>query len=90
MTAAGTSIPMPAFWRRNAQLWALLVSGTGVLLAFVVGGLRVLIAGGHPVEAFRSMFSGSLGSSFSIGQLLVTMTPLLIIGLGLGLAFRGR
>jgi ABC-type uncharacterized transport system permease subunit len=81
---------MPAFWRRNAQLWALLVSATGVLLAFVVGGLLVVIAGGRPVEAFRSMFSGSLGSSFSIGQLLVTTTPLLIIGLGLGLAFRGR
>jgi len=90
MTAAGTSIPMPALWRRNAQLWALLVSATGVLLAFIVGGLLVVIAGGRPVEAFRSMFSGSLGSSFSIGQLLVTTTPLLIIGLGTRARVRGQ
>jgi simple sugar transport system permease protein len=36
------------------------------------------------------MFSGSLGSPFAIGQMLTTLTPLLIIGLGLSLAFRGR
>ena len=42
------------------------------------------------MPAFRSMFSGSLGSPFAIGQMLTTLTPLLIIGLGLSLAFRGR
>jgi len=90
MTAVETGFVLPRFHRRYAQLWTVLVSGGGVLLAFLVGGLLVVIAGGHPIAAFRSMFSGALGSSFGIGQLLVTTTPLLIIGLGLALAFRGR
>ena len=69
---------------------ALLVSTAGVLFAFVAGAIFILIAGGEPLPAFRSMFSGSLGSPFAIGQMLTTLTPLLIIGLGLSLAFRGR
>jgi simple sugar transport system permease protein len=69
---------------------ALLVSLGAVLFAFVVGAIFILIAGGDPLPAFRSMFSGALGSPFAIGQVLTTLTPLLIIGLGLSLAFRGR
>ncbi len=89
MTAAETGLVL-GFSRRSAQLWTVLVSCIGILLAFLVGGLLVVIAGGHPVPAFRSMFSGAFGSNFSIGELLVTATPLLLIGLGLALAFRGR
>lgn len=69
---------------------AVLVSAAGVLFAFLAGAIFILIAGGEPVPAFRSMFSGSLGSPFAIGQMLTTLTPLLVIGLGLSLAFRGR
>ena len=81
---------LPQFPARMTHLRGLLVSLSGILLALVVGGLLVLIAGGDPVLAFLTMFSGSLGSIFSIGQLLFQATPLLIIGLGLALAFRGR
>jgi simple sugar transport system permease protein len=90
MTTAETGFALPSFTRWSAHAWTLLVSVTGVVLAFVVGGILVLIAGGEPVPAFRSMFDGALGSPYSIGQLLTIATPLLIIGLGLALAFRGR
>lgn len=66
------------------------ISLLGMVMAFLVGGLLVLIAGGDPMLAFAAMFQGSLGSIFSISQILFQATPLLIIGLGLGLAFRGR
>lgn len=90
MTTAETGFVLPAPAQRSGQLRATLASASGVVLAFLFGGILVVIAGGHPVAAFRSMFTGSLGSGFSIGQLLMTATPLLIIGLGLALAFRGR
>ncbi|HZO97232.1 MAG TPA: ABC transporter permease [Gaiellaceae bacterium] len=90
MTAAETGFVLPGVSRRGAQARTLLVSAAGVVLAFLVGGLLVLVAGGRPVAAFRSMFSGTLGSGFAIGELLVTAAPLLLIGLGLALAFRGR
>ena len=48
------------------------------------------IAGASPLPAFRSLFSGSVGSEFAIGQMLIQAVPLLVIGLGLALAFRAR
>lgn len=90
MTTAEAGLALPPISPRAARLRAAGVSVLGVLLAFVAGGILVLIAGGNPVPAFRSMFSGSLGSPFAIGELLTQAVPLIIIGLGLALAFRGR
>jgi simple sugar transport system permease protein len=59
-----------------------------VVLALVVGALLVAIAGGDPLVAYRALIDGGLGSPFAIGQVLVVTTPLLIIGLGLAVAFR--
>jgi general nucleoside transport system permease protein len=90
VTTAETELMLPALGGRAKHVRGLVVSLSAVVLAFLVGGLLVLIAGGDPVLAFSAMFSGSLGSALSIGQLLVQATPLVIIGLGLALAFRGR
>jgi simple sugar transport system permease protein len=70
-------------WRRIG--WTLLA----ILLAFGVGAVLVVIAGGNALTAYRTMVSGAFGSPFDFGQLLVQAVPLLIIGLGLTIAFRG-
>jgi simple sugar transport system permease protein len=75
-------------WQLRAR--ATVVSLVAAAIAFLVGGVLVLIARGSPVEAFRAMFEGAVGSSFALGQGLILAIPLLIIGLGLALAFRGR
>jgi general nucleoside transport system permease protein len=90
LSTVDTELVLPPFSGRARQIRVLIVSLCGVMLALLVGGLLVLIAGGDPLLAFSSMFSGSFGSALSVGQLLVQATPLLIIALGLALAFRGR
>jgi general nucleoside transport system permease protein len=50
----------------------------------------ILIAGGEPISAYGSLIDGAVGSPYSIGQVLVLAVPLLIMGLGLAMAFRGR
>lgn len=90
MSVVETDLVLQPFSGRATRVRGLVVSVCGLALALLVGGLLVLIAGGDPVLAFGAMFSGSFGSAFSIGQMLVQATPLLIIGLGLALAFRGR
>jgi simple sugar transport system permease protein len=87
-TAEG--IAGPVSFAHSPRLRALWVSLAGLVFALLAGAVFVLIAGGKPLPAFRSMFSGSLGSAFAIGELMTTLTPLLIIGLGLAVAFRGR
>lgn len=90
MTSTDFSAPVgpPSAWhsyRRAALVWF----GAAVV-AFLIGGALVLIAGGSPAGSLRAMFDGAIGSDFAIGQLLVQAVPLLIIGLGLAVAFRGR
>lgn len=75
---------------RSRRLKAGLASLGAVALSLVVGGLLVVIAGGDPVSAYGALIDGAFGSPYAIGQMLVLMVPLLIIALGLALAFRGR
>jgi simple sugar transport system permease protein len=74
--------------RRYLRAWGAAMGAA--LAALIVGGLLIRLAGGQPLPAYRDLVSGAVGSEYDIGQLLVLAVPLLIIGLGLSLAFRGR
>jgi general nucleoside transport system permease protein len=86
--AAPVVAPGEGRWAR--QVRTLGASLLAVSLALMVGAVVLLIAGASPVAAYRAMFRGAFGSEFAISQLLVGMVPLLVIGLGLALAFGGR
>lgn len=77
-----------AWWMRRAR--SLGASLLAVLIALLVGAAILLVAGASPLAAYREMVRGAIGSRFAISQLLVVLVPLLIIGLGLAVAFRGR
>jgi ABC-type uncharacterized transport system permease subunit len=74
--------------RRYFRTWGSSLGAT--VAALIVGGLLIRVAGGQPLVAYRDLVSGAIGSNYEIGQLLILATPLLVIGLGLSLAFRGR
>ncbi len=73
----------------SRRLRAGLSSFGAVLLSLVVGGLLMVIAGGEPVAAYGALIDGAFGSPYALGQVLILAVPLLIMGLGLALAFRG-
>jgi general nucleoside transport system permease protein len=60
-----------------------------VALALLLGAGLVLIAGGNPFSAYSALITGAFGNQLAVGQVLAQATPLVIIGLGLALAFRG-
>ncbi len=60
-----------------------------VLLAFIVGGVILWFQGVNPLEAYRAMVVGAFGSKNGLADTLVKATPLLLVGLGIAIAFRG-
>jgi ABC-type uncharacterized transport system permease subunit len=66
----------------------LAVPAAGVLAALLVSALFLLFLGANPVAAYGAMVRGALGTTFGITQTLVKATPLLLVGLGICIAFR--
>lgn len=58
--------------------------GIGLLLGAVV----LSFMGAHPGEAYQEMARGAFGSVYGLSETLVKATPLLLAGLGVGVAFR--
>lgn len=59
-----------------------------VLLALVLTGLFILFMGHNPIEVYLSMLQGSFGSGHRIAQTIIKTIPLVIAGLGIGIAFK--
>ena len=69
---------------------SLLISLGAVVVALVIGGIILAIAGGNPFRAYAHIFRASFGSLGVLSDTLVKATPLIFIGLACALAFRMR
>jgi len=61
-----------------------------VVVALVISGVVLAVAGGDPLVSFVHMLRSSFGSIGVISDTLVTATPLILTGLACALAFRMR
>ena len=61
-----------------------------VLAALLVGAFMLVILGANPLEAFGALLEGAFGSSNALADTVVKATPLLLIGLGICISFRGN
>lgn len=60
------------------------------LAALVVGALMLLLLKVNPIEAYKALWVGAFGSSNAFAETLVKATPLLLVGLGICISFRGN
>ena len=67
---------------------ALLVPILSFILALIFGALILMVFGVDPLEAYRVMVKGSLGSGYALSETLVKAIPLMLTGLGVSIAFR--
>ena len=70
---------------KTVQILTPLVS---VLLALVACGLVLFATGQNPISVYHAMARGALGDRFGVTETLVKMTPLLLAGLGISVAFK--
>jgi len=59
-----------------------------ILVALLVGAIMLLMLGANPLAAYATMVRGVFGSMSGFTQSLVKATPLLLVGLGICIAFR--
>ena len=59
-----------------------------VLIALVLGAVILILLKVNPFTAYASMIGGAFGSVSGLTQALVKATPLLLVGLGICIAFR--
>ncbi len=69
-------------------LAALLRYAAMAALAFLLFGFILLLAGKNPLQAYRDIFTSTLGSAYGISEVFVTMTPLLLTALAVALPSR--
>ena len=75
-------------WSRIALNVVLPVAG--VVFALLLGAGMLLILKANPLAAYASLVRGAVGSRFGLTQTLVKATPLLLVGLGICIAFRAN
>ncbi len=68
---------------------AALMPFLAVLVAFLIGAVILLLQGVNPLEAYQSMIVGAFGSKNGLADTLVKAIPLMLVGLGIAIAFRG-
>jgi simple sugar transport system permease protein len=59
------------------------------LAALVVGAVMLLFLKVNPLQAYAALWEGAFGSTNAFAETLVKATPLLLVGLGICISFRG-
>jgi len=59
------------------------------LAALAVGAIMLLLLKVNPIEAYGALWEGAFGSTNAVAETLVKATPLLLVGLGICISFRG-
>lgn len=75
--------------RLNAILDALLPL-FATLAALIVGAIMLIILDVNPLVAYGALLKGAFGNSNALAETLVKATPLLLVGLGICIAYRGN
>jgi simple sugar transport system permease protein len=67
---------------------ALLVPLISIVLALVVAAVMLMAVGADPWVTYKAMAAGAFGSQYNITETLVKAIPLMLVGLGVSVAFR--
>jgi simple sugar transport system permease protein len=59
------------------------------VLALGVGAIMLQLLGANSIQAYGALFEGAFGSTNALADTVVKATPLLLVGLGICIAFRG-
>lgn len=74
---------------RLSRLVDLALPLLATLAALGVGAIMLQLLGANPVDAYGALLNGAFGSQNALADTIVWATPLLLVALGICIAFRG-
>jgi ABC-type uncharacterized transport system permease subunit len=74
---------------RLVRVFDFLLPLLATLGALAIGAVVLILLKANPVEAYSALLEGAFGSKNALADTLVKATPLLLVGLGICIAFRG-
>jgi simple sugar transport system permease protein len=83
---------MQEFFANHPKVWRafdILMPFLATLAALGVGAIMLMVFDANPVIAYGAMLEGAFGSTNALADTLVKATPLLLVALGICIAFRG-
>lgn len=69
-------------------LFSAVMPVSGMLVALLIGAVMLVLLNVNPLTAYGAMVAGAVGNVSGLTQTLVKATPLLLVGLGVCIAFR--
>jgi ABC-type uncharacterized transport system permease subunit len=79
--------------RMGGDWWAAIVPLLAILIAFalalLVGAVMLLALGADPIQAYGALLEGAFGTGTNLLRVFTRATPLLLVAIGVCIAFRG-
>jgi general nucleoside transport system permease protein len=89
VSAHAATVGRPAFDRRRFLLsW--LAMPSAAIAALLVGAAMIAALGADPLTGYHALLSGAFGSSYALSSTAVKAVPLLLVGVGICIAFRAN
>jgi len=79
---------MTVQWRRLLLSWFALPASA--LAALLVGAVMIAALGANPINGYHALVTGAFGGSYALGSTAVKAVPLLLVGVGICIAFRAN
>ena len=83
---------MQDFFSKHPKVWRafdIFLPFLATLAALGVGAVMLMAFDANPVVAYGALLEGAFGSTNALADTLVKATPLLLVALGICIAFRG-
>ena len=74
--------------RLKSYAGVVVVPALSILLALGVASILIILSGGNPLVAYRSLLVGAFGSVKGISNMIVAATPLILTGLAVGVGLK--
>jgi simple sugar transport system permease protein len=75
-------------WGRSMLSWLAIPSA--LFGALVLGAVMMLALGANPLTGYRALLVGAFGGSYALGSTAFQAAPLLLVGVGICIAFRAN